>query len=211
MVKGQAGKGRTTSRAHPWWKDPKWIITTLIGLLGALGVSSLITMALTKDSSTAEELRKCQELRGLRTTPQKVIEEYPADQSDSTGLYRKTTFSSCTWPPSDATAGDGYSEVVAIFARGPGDSEASGATLLDRVTATCPTVQFTYQLTAQGSFNTLKPFTLKRGAVAYAGDGHATPWTGKWEANSPYPAPDEMVILHDGKMSLAMARCVRPD
>lgn len=214
MVKSQTGKGRTASRARPWWKDPKWIITSSIAAAGVLValLSLLLPMAINAGSTTAEELRKCQELRGLETTPQKTVEEYPQEQWDQTGQYRKTTFSLCSWPPTRATASDGYSQVVALFARGPGEYEGTSATYVDRVTATCEEVQFTYQQSAQGNFQAYKPFTLKRGTVAYAGDGETRPWVGEWDpTESPYPVPDEIVVLHDGKMALADAKCVGAD
>lgn len=135
MAEPQTHKGPVGSSA-PWWrqKSVQWAIGILALLLAAS--VPLISMLLTRSSSTADELRKCMELRDLRTTPQKIVEEYPQDQWDRTGQYRKTTFASCSWPPSEVTAGDGYSEVVAVFARGPGGSESTSATYTDRVRAT---------------------------------------------------------------------------
>ena len=213
LTEPQQANDEEPKEDEPWWKQPahQWAIGLFVTILIAALSSPLIMRWLDRDSTAASQLRECMELHELKTTPQKIVEEYNEEHRERFGEYRKTVFSSCSWPPTQITAGDGYSEIVAIFARGPGESESSGATYVDRIMATCSAVQFTYQISAQGYFGDLKPFVLARGSVAYAGDGTSTPWSGDWEpSETPYPESEEIVLLHDGKMGLASAKCIEP-
>ena len=145
----------------------------------------------------------------LSTARDQIAQNYDPPVEDAAGstIYSKTTFASCAWPRPTYADPDGYSEVVAVLTDGPGDSEASDASSLDRLkTSGCATVEVLYTYGSQGFSERQPPYILKLGDVisAYTGE----PWTG--ESPCPYPARDEIVVVHNSKIGLDSAHCVEP-
>jgi hypothetical protein len=165
-------------------------IIALIGASAALGTLAY-TIVHEGPQDRAEQLRLCRQDHGLT----KSYEEFAGE-----GDVR--VFAACEWPPPAYADGDGYSEITVVSGEGPLPDEASGANMLNRIRATCETLELVYVFGSQGAFETLPPFLASAGAVVtYEGD----PWEGP--APYPYPESDEIVVLKNSKYLLDTAKC----
>jgi hypothetical protein len=150
----------------------------------------------------------------LPVTPSKEITEFTEEQTRETGEYRRTVYSACAWPATASTEADGYSEIVVLTVVGFGDSEASSATVFDRIRASCSPVELIYNRAGMGEHGPQPPVRLNVGEVAYAAEGKVVPYTGTWQVSAirgvpvPYPDPSEIVVLHNGRRVLSAARCL---
>ena len=83
-------------------------------------------------------------------------------------------------------------------------SEAGGANTADYITVPCDRVTLSYTYGAMGHFEHLRPFTVDKGDVTWAGTpGQA--WTG--DAPYPYPSPNQVVFIRNSKYVLDDVRC----
>lgn len=157
-------------------------------------------MLLDPAQATAEHVRSCMDRHDLSITPSKNHEEFSEGHHAETGEYSRSVYAACTWPASSFTQVDRYSEVVVRTVDGFGDSEASSATVLDRIRPSCSTVELIYNRSGMGEHGAQPPVKLSKGQVAYAAEGKVNPFGGPWQAVTPrgitvdYPDLDEMVV-----------------
>lgn len=178
-----------------WWSENKaWAVPVAASLFVALigGAWQVFVWWSGGRVTAAEQIRACERQHGMSS----------AREERQQG--RKRIFAACEWPPPDYATHDGYSEVRVTFGDGPGDSEASGATDLDRLRPTCRRVKVAYSFGTQGDYDRYEPFVVDLGEVVQGRGGE--PWRG--EAPYPYPERDEIVIVNDGDLSLDTARCL---
>ena len=139
----------------------------------------------------AGEVRQCMADHSLKKTHQDHLRE------DETRIFR-----ACDWPALGGS-GDGYNEITVTFGVGPGKSESTGANHADLVAATCSKIEFAYQYGSVGNYTNVKPFTVSTGnVVTFEGET----WDGADPA--PYPASNEIVVVHNTRAVLDTARCV---
>jgi hypothetical protein len=163
---------------------------------------------------TAEHINSCMDRHELQTTPHKDIHEFTETETEQTGEFRRTIYSSCTWPATAVTEADGFTQITVTTVIGFGEGEASSATVFDRIQASCSTVELVYNRAGMGDFGPQPAVRLGRGTVAYAAEGKVVPYTGSWQTSSydghtvKYPDPSEIIVLHNGRRVLSSAECV---
>jgi hypothetical protein len=141
----------------------------------------------------AMEVRACMQQHGLKE----------AHTTISQG--ETVTFASCDWPPPSYAGADGYSEIKVVTVAGPGQDEASGTNLADRITAPCQELKVSYTLGSQGLYQHLPPFTVNADEIYWR---NREIWQGDRSTLSFSPARGEIVILHNDKEILDSATCV---
>jgi len=161
---------------------------------------------LTVETNDAAQVRACQELHGLTSDQVRREISGPTPSGGGSPPAIGQEFLECEWPPPDYADADGYSQIRSLKGVGPGESEASGATALDRITATCHRMELGYSFGTQGFDEDLEPFVAEKGDVVHARGGVP------WESPRPYPYPerDEVVVVRDLDLALEAARCVNP-
>lgn len=196
------------------------IVGGVVAVTGAIvGVLALyppdwLRMGLDPAQATAEHVRSCMDRHDLRITPSKNHEEFSEAHHRETGEYSRSLYAACTWPASSSTQVDGYSEVIVLTVDGFGDSEASSATIFDRIMPSCSTVELIYNRAGMGEHGAQPPVRLSKGQVAYAAEGKVDPFDGPWQVVTSrgitvgYPDPEEIVVLHNGRRILSQAACV---
>lgn len=117
-----------------------------------------------------------------------------------------TAFDSCTWPPPPYADSDGFSEITVASVPGPGQSEASDATAVDRITGPCRTFDLFYDFGTQGNLKHLAPF-LARPDLVTSLDAPGDPWQPGVSALDFYPSRNEVDVVHNDKNGLANATC----
>lgn len=156
----------------------------------------------------ADRVAACVSAHGMRTARD--------HQANSTESRRRFRF--CTWPPAAGADPDGYAEIEVTSEQGPGrwlddhqdTSEASGASVRDRITGTCTTFELTYDYGHMGSLKHLPPFTVPVGTVTSV-DAPGRPW--KPAPDDPrgwtfYPSRTEVSVIRTDSYGLDQARCV---
>ena len=116
-------------------------------------------------------------------------------------------FLACEWPPPAYANPDGFSEINVAQVTGPGDYEATDATLTDRISLPpdCVNAEVAYTFGAQGDLEHLAPFILRPGDIRGAlGEFEADEWENKLDF---YPDRNEAVVLHNANVALDYVRC----
>jgi hypothetical protein len=116
-------------------------------------------------------------------------------------------FQTCEWPPSQFADADGYWSIRMNQEKGPGDSEATGMSLADRIYGPCQVFEVTYDYGHMGESRHLKPFTVARGAVAITTYDGGEAWTGNRSELPFYQDRNEAVVLTSGHYGLVSIRC----
>jgi hypothetical protein len=84
---------------------------------------------------------------------------------DASASPDSTVIASCSWPPKPWTEPDGYAELAFSQKVGPGDGEATGATLDDHLRQpNCGRFALTYEVTQTGA-NQLQTNEVPTGAI----------------------------------------------
>lgn len=181
----------------------KWLIGLVLPLLISGSLLTAVFQYLTGRSTTAaDRVAECIKIHQMSLAHDKKRTDFTQSHYDETGEYGKTVFASCDWPKRNYSSPEGYSEIAVISAEGPGEDEASGASAIDRIVATCPVIELGYTFGSMGDTERLPPFRTERGSVI---DVRGNPWTGK----SPYPYPErtEIVVVRNMKVGLDTAAC----
>jgi hypothetical protein len=116
----------------------------------------------------------------------------------------EVVFAYCDWPSPSYRAQDSYTEIRIVTVDGPGEFEASDASLADRVTAPCQQLELSYTFGLQGAVEYLSPFTVSPGTVT-SQDAPGEPWDGELPFS---PERGEVVYVHNAHQSLDHARCI---
>jgi len=130
-------------------------------------------------------------------------------QTDGLGATGKSiVFRACQWPPTGVDS-DGYSEIHDDVFDGPGEGEASGASLRDRITGPCSTFVLAYDFADMGSRENVPTLRAARGLVTSM-QNLGQPWTPPvddhmgWQF---YPTRDEVDVIKNTHYTLANASC----
>jgi hypothetical protein len=115
------------------------------------------------------------------------------------------TFSACAWPPPPSADPDGYTRIVATAAQGPGQSNASGTNVVDRITGPCSAFSLSYSFGSQGSDMHLSPIIVRTDSVVQVEDP-GTAFAGQLPF---FPARGESDVVHNSNYTLDAATCVR--
>ena len=162
----------------------------------ATGVSGLWSSGERSESSPAKQVRECIAQHGL------------ARASDVQARGRNTTvFSTCVWPAPPWADPDGYSEIIVREDPGPGETEASGVSVADRIDASCTELEVAYSFGKQGDFDRRPPFEVIRGQIVTA-DEFGELWNGDERALPFYAERNEAVVLRTLSYWLDFVRCV---
>jgi hypothetical protein len=120
-------------------------------------------------------------------------------------------YATCIWPAPEFAGDDGYIEIAVHSDVGPGDFEASGETIADRIASRCLELEVAYSFGLQGDFEREPPFLVQRGLImTLAGTAGPELWKGEQRALPFYPERDETVILHSSRHQLDYVRCINP-
>jgi hypothetical protein len=147
------------------------------------------------DQQNAAQVNACEKAHQLTQQRQR------ATASESV-----TVFSSCTWPAPTYAQADGFAQITVTVVAGPGQSEASGADWVDRITGPCAHFTLTYDFGSQGSADHLQPFDLAAGSVTSV-DKPGQAWTGNTADFSFYPERDEVDVVRNGRYAVFDVAC----
>ncbi|MGE7385644.1 hypothetical protein ACQKM2_09215 [Streptomyces sp. NPDC004126] len=170
----------------------------------ALSVWGLVEVIRGKEDSdgtppaqtTAEFVRECEKTHGMNGATQKKITK------DEYGNPSSVVFVACTWPPSETSDPDGYSAITVLTEEMGGGSEASGNSIVDRVTGPCLSYTLTYTYNHMGLVENTEPVRLGAGSRLFYPS--LTPWTEGLPFN---PGRSEVVLVHGRRYELDQASC----
>jgi Uncharacterised protein family UPF0547 len=182
-----------------WLRDHPLVSTAVAALITAtIGVlvSNLLGTGASGEDA-ASHVNDCIQQHGMTKPQEETIDQI------SGGVFR-----SCTWPPIPGAQPDGYTEVVLTSLRGPGESEATGATWVDRISVPsgCHEIQLHYSFSTQGGFRRERPIVVPVGdLLTVTGES----WEPGPESPLPFdPAESDVVVVRSSKHFLDLAECV---
>jgi hypothetical protein len=154
----------------------------------------------------AERVQACEAQHGMKIASDKAesVETAPASSGSPGKTIEHIAFRSCTWPRSAHADADGYLEIKVQSVDGPGESEASGTNVADRITAPCQQLTVVYQFGSQGAYEYEAPITMAADTIVTDDGKH---WTNKNGALPFYPDLGEFVVLHNDHYEIASAKC----
>jgi hypothetical protein len=117
-----------------------------------------------------------------------------------------TAFVSCAWPPLPYTDADGFAEITAETRSRPDESEASGASSVDRIIGSCHTFTLSYDFGYQGDLQHRPPFNAPTGLITSL-DAPGSPWPPGASALDFYPGRNEVAVIHNSHNGIADAKC----
>lgn len=175
------------------------LVATVIGVPGSiLAVLAIVdggepAVSAPPQRDRADRIAECQERHDLdRVTVWKDAE----DGSDS------SVIASCSWPAKPWTEPDGYAELTFLQTPGPGEFEATNATVQDHLRQdNCSRFKTIYEVTQTGA-NQLETNEVPAGSVVTPSTD--TPAMETFE--NPYP--DGVIVQHMTGMHLKTAACV---
>lgn len=192
-------------------KEPSPSIQQTASGAGAVNVGrdAVINNNITKSAGeeAAERVQACEVQHGMKTASEKSesLETTPAANTEPGKTIDHITFRACTWPRSSAADGDGYLEIKVQSVDGPGDNDASGIDLADRIVAPCHQLTVAYQFGHMGAYENQTPFTISADTLVTV-DGK--PWINENGALPFYPDAGEFVVLHSTHYMIQSANCL---
>lgn len=120
-------------------------------------------------------------------------------------VHQSRDFRECAWPKSRYADGGGYLEIRVNSVTGPGETEAYGANMVDRIAAPCLRLSVSYQFGTQGAYENSAPFTVTCNTVLIV---NGKPWMGKRNTLPFYPDEGEVVVIRNDHYQIASARCL---
>lgn len=91
---------------------------------------------------------------------------------------------------------------------GPGESEAEGLTVADRVRSGCRDVELVYLFDNQGRFEQEEPTVLSKGEIRRVEGGSVWMPRSETEATVFAPGRDESIAMSNTRYKLDSARCL---
>ena len=224
--------GEGPSRGSPWTR-----IAATIGVLASLVGIATGVKALLEDDDSPEEpaaeirarhVRACVRDHGLTQAVQErdpepgetEIRKPEALPGEFPPFFEQRTYATCDWPPPPGASPDGYRAITVTTMDGPGEFEAIGSTIADRVESRCTVLELDYQFAFMGDFQPLPAIRGRPGQtrklrfqLPEAGEARSqtvawSPVEGEVRSLPFYPAPDELVVLHNNQTVLEDVRCV---
>lgn len=154
----------------------------------------------------AERVQACEGQHGMKIASEKSESlETAATNSVPGKTIDHISFRSCAWPRSNYADADGYLEIKVQSVDGPGESEASGANVADRIAAPCKRLTVAYQFGSQQTYENQTPLTITADTVVTV-DGQR--WTNENGALPFYPDVGEFVVLHNDHYMIQSANCL---
>ncbi len=172
------------------------------------GRDAFVTNNITTKSAgeeAAERVQACEVQHGMKSSTERQASTEPIpSRNGEPAITEQVSFRSCEWPKSQFADGDGYLEIKVNSVAGPGDSEASGEDVADRIAAPCPQLTLSYQYGHMGYFDNEAPFTASANTIVGV-DGKA--WTGERTSLPFYPDEGELVVLRNDHYVIGSAKC----
>jgi hypothetical protein len=199
------------------------LIAAVAGIVLAAAALGAYAALRPKDDTTppkrkppAQTLAGCMRAHGLvRAQQKRKPQPGESELTKPAGalFFDQRAYASCSSPPGPGANPDGYSAIVVTEVEGPGESEASGENIADRIEAPCTTVELSYSYGSMGTFERFKPFRARQGQLwSYGAGQNADPPFAAISAADRnltfYPGRTEIVVLHNGKTILDTVRCV---
>jgi hypothetical protein len=181
----------------------------VVPVVSAVVGSGLLVFLLNRPVVASEQVRACEERHQLQRAKGDIRELSLTRAEQRSGVYAKTSISSCEWPPPVYANQDGFSQIVLVSQQGPGQYEATSATALDRYTGDCRSLSVAYSTGTQGDFSHGRPFVISRGAIVDAWEGEPWPLPGSPLGAGdiqPYPGRDEFIVVRNSKIAPDVAR-----
>jgi hypothetical protein len=124
------------------------------------------------------------------------------------GTAGTVLFRGCTWPAPAGAEADGYTEIAVTSFDGPGESEAEGMTVANRVRSSCRDVELVYLFNNQGTFVQEDPTIISKGEIRRVEGGSVWIPGNAAEATAFAPRRDESIVMSNGRYKLDSARCL---
>jgi hypothetical protein len=171
---------------------------TITGLIAAIsGIwAAVVHFAPSHNNAPVDnssQLQACEHAHGMSHRHQAV-----------TASIAESGFATCDWPPQRFSDPDGFSLISVETLAGPGGSEASDATAIDRITGPCATFLLTYDAKLQGTDVHPVPFAINAGAVTGM-DHPGQPFTASEDIAG--PDRDQVDFVRNDNAGLADASC----
>jgi hypothetical protein len=164
----------------------------------------------------AERVEHCIEAHRLsdeRAVREEILYSPPTILGLHAGdILTRRTFENCQWPPSSYSDADGYVRIVVEEVVGPGKSEATFASYVDRVFSDCQVLELSYMFGKQG-VSGHSSFEVPAGSIV---DGHGDPWdsTVLLEDSDQYELwlgfytrKGEVTVIRNASISLEDVKC----
>jgi hypothetical protein len=176
---------------------------------GAINVgrdATIINNLKSTAQEASEQVRACEQQHGMKLAFEKLQSTEKIGNRDGYDPQdiERIDFRSCTWPKSTHSDEDGYSEIRLRTFKGPGQYEATGATVADRITAPCSQLTVTYGFGSQGAFENEPAFDIHANTIAMSEDH--TIWKNDGTLSF-YPEAGEFVVLHNSHYGIQSAKC----
>ena len=204
-------------RHDRWWRRfvrwlPRWARRG--GPVVALAAVSVVAVVLATSGGGPDKATKvaaCERTHGLSAAQVQrppgpgeshVDRSQILPRTQAPVFFEQKTFTSCGWPPPAGADSDGYRAITVTVTNGPGDSEASGRSLADRIESNCKMLQLEYSYRKMGGQSRFRPFRASPGDVwapsnanGYARIAEVGTTTAD-RVNLPfYPGRSEVVVL----------------
>ncbi|SEK49199.1 hypothetical protein [Rhodococcus maanshanensis] len=191
-------------QGQPFLHKPVALVTLVGGVIGIIAAIVGIVVAFTGPLKPAEgEERKaaveaCMVRHGL---------DDPHEKNEG-GTAGTVLFRECTWPAPAGAEADGYTEIAVTSYDGPGESEAEGMTVANRVRSACRDVELVYLFNNQGTFVQADPTILSKGEIRRVEGGSVWIPENETEAKAFTPRRDESIVMSNARYKLDSARCL---
>ena len=197
---------RRALRSVPRWARRGAPIAAL-ALAGAIAL--IVVTAGGGGPDKAAKIAACERAHGLRSAQDRRPPrsgETRVDRSQVISGAPQTVFVSCTWPPAPGADSDGYRAIALSTVQGPGESEATGRSLADRIESRCRTLKLAYSRAFMGEQTRLDPFRAHPGDIwapsetrsGFARIGKIGTPSGNQAKLPFYPGGDEVIVLNSG-------------
>jgi hypothetical protein len=192
------------------------IFTLALGFLTNYLYDQAKDRGLVVNQSDAREIRG----RDPETTAAAAVDECKRShgmkfERERLDLPSSDVFRQCTWPPPSYADRDGFVEITVTREDGPGEYEATGCTVIERVRGPCRTFSIAYNITHMGDNTHLEPIRVNPVAVVDADGRTCDEWRccsdlkqdwllwmgGRW------PERNEALVVRNAHISLSSVEC----
>ena len=219
-------------RSDPKWKrvlraTPRWAKRASPVAVVAGAAAAAVLLLSGGGENAAARIAACEHTHGLTSARQQRLTRPGESQVHRSDIvpgaggsitFRQRTFASCSWPPPSGADPDGYSAITVTTTNGPGEFEASGRDLADRIESSCLRLELEYSFAHMATQRRFPPFQPSPGTIwamvgptlssihfhriaeigTASGDRVRLPF---------YPSADEVAVLHSGDAVLEHAQC----
>ena len=148
-----------------------------------------------------------------------IVTEVPYNNQEQRpgSLIQRRKIAYCQWPPSLYSDSDGYVEIITDEVKGPGLSEASGASYADRIYSRCDRLRLSYSFGKQfvsghSSFEVSANSIVTVGGENWdpesMGENPSDYYYDGWPVLGFYTEDREVVVIHYAAFNLEDASCI---